>query len=46
VLSLATALSLRDGMAPIWGALPGLAYFLSAAIAPVALRLAGPEPAR
>ncbi len=44
--SLTTALCLREGMAPIWGALPGFVYFLSAVIAPLAVRLAGPEPKR
>ncbi len=44
--SLTTALCLREGMAPIWGALPGFVYFLSSVIAPLAVRLAGPEPKR
>lgn len=45
-VSLTAALCLREGMAPIWGALPGFVYFLSAVIAPLAVRLAGPEPKR
>ncbi len=43
-LSLAVALSLNSGMPAIYGALPGLVYFLSAAIAPLSFQLAGPEP--
>ncbi len=46
MLSLLAALCLRDHWSPAWAALPGAVYFLSMANAPLAVRLAGKEPAK
>ncbi len=46
MLSLLAMLCLRDHWSPAWAALPGAVYFLSMANAPLAVRLAGKEPAQ
>lgn len=43
-LSLIVTLSLNNTMSAIYGALPGLVYFLCMGIAPLSTWLAGPEP--
>ncbi|MDZ4813639.1 MAG: hypothetical protein SGI99_13670 [Pseudomonadota bacterium] len=46
MLSLLATLCLRDHWLPAWAALPGAVYFLSIANAPLAVRMAGTEPAK